>query len=228
MRELTLTFDNGPDAEVTPFVLDTLAARGIKATFFVIGRHGAAPGALALMERAHAEGHWIGNHTWTHSVPLGQVEGSDVIEAELARTQRLIGGLAHEPKLFRPSGGGGNLDQRLLNRPVVDYLCANRFTCVLWNAVPRDWNDPDGWMATAFSQLAAQPWSLLVLHDRPGGAMRHLPKFLDDVAAQDIRIRQDFPPDCLPITAGEITGPIDQFTTCPPNQRRQPAAIQRG
>jgi len=67
--DLTLSFDNGPTPDITPLVLDVLARRGFKSTFFVIGeklgRH------RALAERAHAEGHWIGNHTWSHSLPFG-------------------------------------------------------------------------------------------------------------------------------------------------------------
>ncbi len=68
--ELTLSFDNGPDPEATPRVLDVLAERGLKATFFVVGEQLRAHRALA--ERAHAEGHWIGNHTLTHPRPLGE------------------------------------------------------------------------------------------------------------------------------------------------------------
>ena len=56
----------------------------------------------------------------------------------------MLGALAHPDRLFRPFGGGGALDSGLLNRKVVDYLCAGGFTCVLWNCVPRDWEDPDG------------------------------------------------------------------------------------
>ena len=72
--EVTLTFDNGPDPEATPHVLDVLAARDLKATFFVVGERLAA--ARHLAERAHAEGHWIGNHTWTHRAPFGELEDS--------------------------------------------------------------------------------------------------------------------------------------------------------
>ena len=71
MFDLTLSFDNGPDPETTPRVLDILAERGIKTTFFVIGEKLADPQRRQLAERAHKEGHWIGNHTYTHSVPAG-------------------------------------------------------------------------------------------------------------------------------------------------------------
>ncbi|HKU98762.1 MAG TPA: polysaccharide deacetylase family protein [Vineibacter sp.] len=63
MATITLTFDNGPEPDVTPGVLDTLARHGLTSTFFVIGEKLAMPGRRALSERAAAEGHWIGNHT---------------------------------------------------------------------------------------------------------------------------------------------------------------------
>ena len=71
MFDVTLTFDNGPEPSVTPRVLDVLARRGVRTTFFVIGNKLLTRDARACTERAHAEGHWIGNHTWTHSRPLG-------------------------------------------------------------------------------------------------------------------------------------------------------------
>ena len=213
MFDLTLSFDNGPEPDVTPFVLDVLAARGIFTSFFVIGAKLQDPERRALAERAWRAGHWIGNHTFTHSVPLGARAEPDVGLAEIGRTEALIGGLAHANRLFRPFGGGGNLDGRLLKRSVVDYLVRHRYTCVLWNAVPRDWSDPDGWVERALDQCRSRDWTLMVLHDLPTGAMRHLPRFLDRAAAAGARFRQDFPPDCLPIRSGEIALPLDRYVS---------------
>ena len=72
MFDVTLTFDNGPEPSVTPRVLDVLARRGVRTTFFVIGNKLLTRDARACTERAHAEGHWIGNHTWTHTRPLAR------------------------------------------------------------------------------------------------------------------------------------------------------------
>lgn len=213
MTCVTLSFDNGPDPQVTPFVLDTLAERGVLSTFFVVGQRAAQPGGMALVERAHAAGHWIGNHTWTHSVPLGRRTEPDNADAEIGRTQRLLAPLAQHPPLFRPFGGGGILSQDLLSEAALRLLCDGGFTCVLWNAIPRDWADPDGWVETALAQVVAQPWSLVVLHDLPTGAMRHLPAFLDTLAARGTEIRQDFPPDCLPIVGGTVVRPIEGYVT---------------
>jgi len=208
MFDLTLSFDNGPTPEVTPHVLDVLCRHRVKSTFFVIGQKVAQQ--KALTERAHAEGHWIGNHTWSHSVPFGLMT-PDAAISEFDRTQQAIGSLLHRHRFFRPYGQGGNLDNRLLSRAVLEYLARETATIVLWSALPRDWNDPDGWVERALAQIAAQPWSLMVLHDLPTGAMRHLDRFLGLVADRGGRVRQDFPPDCLPMIDGRLTQPLDRY-----------------
>lgn len=213
MFDLTLSFDNGPEPTVTPRVLDVLAERGLKTTFFVIGEKLADPARRGLARRAHAEGHWIGNHTYTHSVPLGLQRAANSAEREIARTQSAMGDLAHPDRWFRPFGGGGNLDDRLLKPTVVDYLVRGRFSCVLWNAIPRDWDDPDGWVERALDQCRSQAWSLMVLHDLPTGAMAHLERFLDRATTAGARFRQDFPPACLPICRGEIRLPLAAYVS---------------
>jgi len=208
MFDLTLSFDNGPTPGVTPHVLDVLCRHRVKSTFFVIGQKVAQQKALA--ERAHAEGHWIGNHTWSHSVPFGLMTADAAVQ-EFDRTQQAIGSLLHHHHFFRPYGQGGNLDNRLLSRAVLEHLARETATIVLWSALPRDWNDPDGWVERALAQIAAQPWSLMVLHDLPTGAMRHLDRFLGLVADRGGRVRQDFPPDCLPMIDGRLTQPLDRY-----------------
>ena len=158
MLRLTLTFDNGPDPETTPFVLDVLARRSLRATFFVVGNKLSTPVGNELARHAHAEGHWIGNHTWTHSVPLGLLKSVRAISEEIRNTQEVIGVLTHPHRFFRPFGDGGNLDERLLNPAVLEVLAAERMSCVLWNAIPGDWKDPDGWVERALAQCRTQAW----------------------------------------------------------------------
>jgi len=208
MFDLTLSFDNGPTPDVTPHVLDVLARRNVKSTFFVIGEKLAQHRALA--ERTHAEGHWIGNHTLTHSLPFGLMPPG-AANAEFDQTQDTIGALMHPRRLFRPYGQGGNLDSRLLSRPVLAHLAQQKATIVLWSALPRDWEDADGWVERALAQAAASPWSLMVLHDIPGGAMRHLDRFIGLVQERGGRIRQELPPDCLPMVGGEMKFGIEGY-----------------
>jgi peptidoglycan/xylan/chitin deacetylase (PgdA/CDA1 family) len=213
MFDLTLTFDNGPDPETTPLVLDILARRNNRATFFVIGKNLALPGRRSLCERAAAEGHWIGNHTYTHSGPLGARQEAGLAEREIGRTQDELATLAHPHRYFRPQGGGGELGRHLLSMEATDFLRAGKYTCVLWNAIPGDWAAPDGWVERALMQCRQSDWTLMVLHDIATGAMRHLDRFLGRVTDSGGRFRQDFPPDCLPMADGIATDRFDSYVS---------------
>jgi peptidoglycan/xylan/chitin deacetylase (PgdA/CDA1 family) len=120
-HRVTLSFDNGPTPRVTPWVLDVLGERGVRSTFFVVGQQLRIPGTAAIARRAVAEGHWIGNHTLTHSVPLGELDDL-AVDREIASTQELIGDLSHPDRLFRPFGRGGIIDDRLLGHHALRRL----------------------------------------------------------------------------------------------------------
>jgi len=211
--DVTLTFDNGPEPAVTPRVLDELARADIRATFFVLGSKLADPERRAIAKRAHAEGQWIGNHTWSHQQPLGKLNDPARVISEIIDTEAAIDELAHPDHLFRPFGGGGAIGQHLLSAAAVDVLRKERMTCVLWNAVPRDWEDPRGWAETAIAQCLAQPWTVLVLHDLPSGAMGRLRIFIDRVLDHGGHFRQDFPPELVPIRRGEVRAPLEAYVT---------------
>ncbi len=211
--QVTLSFDNGPEPAVTPRVLDVLKQFDVKATFFVLGSKMADPARRAIAKRAHAEGHWIGNHTKTHSMPLGRMTDEAAVFDEILDTQSLIAELAHPDRLFRPFGGGGEIGPHLLNAAALRILASEKMTCVLWNAVPRDWEDPRGWAELALVQCLAQPWSLLVLHDLPTGAMGRLRIFIERVLDHGGSFRQDFPPQCVPLLRGEARAPMAPYVT---------------
>ncbi len=201
-KRVTLSFDNGPDPVTTPFVLDVLARRGVKTTFFIVGEKLLAERALA--ERAVAEGHWIGNHTWSHSQTFRERGEAEFVHAEIDRTQEVIGNLVHPDRLFRPYGGGGRLDGAL-NDVAARHLAARGYTGVIWNTIPGDWRDPEGWPETAFSQIPNSEWPLIVLHDHKAHAMRRLEGFLVEVQDRGYELRQDFPPDCIVMRHGVAT-----------------------
>jgi peptidoglycan/xylan/chitin deacetylase (PgdA/CDA1 family) len=211
--QVTLSFDNGPEPAVTPRVLDVLGSAGIKATFFVLGSKLADKKRRALAKRAHAEGHWIGNHTWSHEQPLGKLTDASRAVSEIVETQALIDELSHPDKLFRPFGGGGAIGPHLLSAAALDVLKKEKMTCVLWNAIPRDWEDPRGWAETALAQCLRQEWTLLVLHDLPTGAMGRLKIFIDRVLDHGGTFRQDFPKDCVPLSRGETLSDLRPYTT---------------
>jgi peptidoglycan/xylan/chitin deacetylase (PgdA/CDA1 family) len=202
---VTLSFDNGPSHRVTPWVLDVLRERGVRSTFFVVGEQLRAPGAAEIARRAAAEGHWIGNHTLTHSIPLAELDDAAAVDREIDETQELIGDLSHPDRLFRPFGRGGIIDGQLLGSHALGRLEDGRFTCVLWNSVPRDWERPDSWVATCLDDVATRPWSVVVIHDLPTGAMDHLPALLDGLDAIAAEVVQEFPDECVPLRRGVRT-----------------------
>ena len=118
-----------------------LAERGIAATFFVVGRKLATRAGQAVATRARAEGHVLGNHTFFHLTPLG-LASPEAAAQEIGATQDLLGDLAPE-RLFRPVGGHGGLGRHLLSPAARDLLVAGGYTCVLWNALPDDWDTPE-------------------------------------------------------------------------------------
>ncbi|MBO0703491.1 MAG: polysaccharide deacetylase family protein [Candidatus Dormibacteraeota bacterium] len=213
MGEVTLTFDNGPEPDTTPEVLESLARRRVLATFFVVGMKLARPGRRALVERTVAAGHWVGNHTYSHSAALGTLPAGEV-ESQIERTQALLGELAHPDRFFRPRGAeGGVIDRQLLSRAALDLLERDRYTLVLWNAVPRDWEDPHRWVDTALRLLAQVPRAVLVLHDLPTGAMQHLDAFLARALDLGARFVQTFPLECTPILRGVPQAPLDPYVS---------------
>ena len=144
----------------------------------------------------------------THRTPLGLLQDKGKVRAEILDAQAALGELAHPDRLFRPFGGGGALGPHLLNQEALAVLREHKMTCVLWNAIPRDWEDAHAWVARALEQCQAQPWTLLVLHDLPSGAMAHLPAFIAALRARGGQFEQDFPPDCVPIRRGEVIGEL--------------------
>jgi len=98
-KQVAITFDDGPDSEWTPRILDVLRDKGVKATFFVIGLE--AQKFPSVAQRIYAEGHEIGNHTFTH--PDISVISPQLMKLELNLTERLFASrIGIKTVLFRP------------------------------------------------------------------------------------------------------------------------------
>jgi peptidoglycan-N-acetylglucosamine deacetylase len=211
--KLSLTFDNGPTPGITDAVLDILADRHLRATFFVVGSQLRRPGGRDLARRAVAEGHRIGHHSMTHTILLGAAADPEAaVVSEIADLAPELEEFEDGEKLYRPYAAGGVLDRRVFSAAAVRYLAAHRYTCVLWSSVPHDWDDPLGWVDRALTDVSVQPWTVVVLHDLDTGAMAQLPRFLDELAALGVEIAADFPESCLPIRAGRVHQDLSSLT----------------
>jgi peptidoglycan-N-acetylglucosamine deacetylase len=215
MRQVTLTFDNGPDPAVTPGVLDCLAAHGIKSTFFVLGERVSDPVRAPFARRALEEGHRVGNHTFSHRTPLGDLSREaaldefDRTEAALDLLNGALGPRTH--RLFRPYGGRGTVGPHLLHPAVVERLERGGHTCVLWNVVPGDFRYPDDWPQRAVEACRSREWSLVVLHDIHATTLAHLDSFLRQLKHEGYAFTQEYPPECTPIVNGRIVLPIGNY-----------------
>ncbi|MBO8165044.1 MAG: polysaccharide deacetylase family protein [Brevibacillus sp.] len=128
-RQVSLTFDDGPDTVFTPKVLDVLKQHNVKATFFLIGnRIEAHP---EIVKRIIREGHEVGNHSYSHP-NLPKLKPNQ-FHAEVLRTQDLIARHSgYRPKFIRPPYGAINEEQ-------VKWLASQGFTMVNWNVDSLDW-----------------------------------------------------------------------------------------
>lgn len=131
--QIALTFDDGPNPAWTPRLLDVLAEHGVKATFFMLGSR--AEQEPKLVQRIAAEGHLIGNHSWSHP-NLSRTAAARVRE-ELIRTSAVLEQITGQRvQYFRPPFGA--------RRPVVFSIARELgMTPVLWNAMTSDWSKKD-------------------------------------------------------------------------------------
>ena len=125
-----LTFDDGPHPVHTPKILDFLKARHLHATFFVVGENAAR--YPALIQRIVAEGHQIGNHTWSHPALIAMSDTA--VRSQLQRTHDAIfKACGKAPTAFRPPYGKLSARQRAWIEKEFHYQT------VLWNIDTLDW-----------------------------------------------------------------------------------------
>lgn len=149
---MSLTFDDGPTA-FTEKILDILRARNVTATFFVCGRN--VERYPQILRRAQAEGHTIGNHTYSH--PLPYFHRRAFFASQIDRTQEAIGKVTGlRPTLFRPPYGKRWFGLR-------SVLRQRGLHCVKWSNTGQDWAEGSDVVGNTLKGLG--PGSIILLHD---------------------------------------------------------------
>lgn len=182
-RAVALTFDDGPNPIATPRILDALAARGVKATFFVLGRH--ADRWPELVRRMSDEGHVIGNHGFFHRKL--HVHGPAYVRRDLTMGVESIERAASvRPRLFRAPHGFRN--------PWVSPIATSLGErTVGWSLGVWDSSRPGVDVIVRRTVDGSRPGSILLLHDGDGYDMDGdrtqtadaVPKIVDELGARD-------------------------------------------
>ena len=157
-RRIALTFDDGPDPAWTPRVLDVLAGRDVRATFFVIGERAAkSPELIRAMQSA---GHEVGNHSWSH--PSLWLCAPPRTAEEIGRTHELLTDLTGSaPRYFRPPWG-------MVNAPMFAVLRRHRLRCVFWSIQPEGLRPVRAATQVERVLSRARPGAIVDLHDAEG------------------------------------------------------------
>jgi len=167
---IAMTFDDGPHPQNTPRLLDILAKRNIKATFYVIGRSvNLYPGVL---RRTVAEGHEIGNHSQTHRLlsKLGDAE----VRKEMQQCQDAIGRAAGvRPRTMRPPYGGLLQRQRTMIHDEFGY------PTILWSVDPLDWKRPGASVIASRILANTTAGGIVLAHDLHSQTVDAMPATLD-------------------------------------------------
>ncbi len=170
--DIHLTFDDGPHGTWTAEILDVLAEHGAVATFFPIGNQ--VDDGEALLRRAVAEGHRIGNHTWDHDrlVGIDEAEFDDVV----GRTAGAItDSTGLTPTCLRPPGGEIDDDAQ-------QWARSRGLSVEMWTVDPQDWREPgaDAIVDDVIARVTAG--DVVLLHDGGGDrsqTVRALDRLLD-------------------------------------------------
>jgi len=173
-RVVAMTFDDGPSAALTPKLLDILKERKIHATFFVVGQNAAE--YPDILKRAVAEGHEIGNHSWSHP-QLTSLSAAGV-KAQIEKTNAAIkAAIGHDPTIMRPPYGATSAR---LNKLYADTY---GMKVILWSVDPLDWKYRNS--AHVKSSILSQvgPGAIILSHDIHATTVAAMPATLDALLA---------------------------------------------
>jgi cellulose synthase/poly-beta-1,6-N-acetylglucosamine synthase-like glycosyltransferase/peptidoglycan/xylan/chitin deacetylase (PgdA/CDA1 family)/spore germination protein YaaH len=210
-KKIAITFDDGPDPRWTPKILDILKREHVPATFFVIGLD--ASQSPELLRREYAEGHEIGNHTYTH--PAWDEISKTQARWELNLTQRLIEStLGVKTILFRPPYGIDHQPEYAEEVAQLPFAQEMGYLIIGQKIDPHDWQVVHGKPNPASEILdqvlqQANDGNIILFHDGGGDrsqTIAALPQVIDTLRARGYTFVSV--PDLLGKTRAQVMLPL--------------------
>ncbi|HYR23069.1 MAG TPA: polysaccharide deacetylase family protein [Chthoniobacterales bacterium] len=178
-HQVAITFDDGPDPQWTPKVLDILKAANVKAAFFLVGVN--AEKYPGLVRRIVNEGHEIGNHTYYH--PNLALAWPEHVRLELNATQLLLETITgRSTTLFRPPYAADTQPSQMSELMPLQIAQELSYLVVLENIDPQDWAKPGADIILQRVKQQRRDGSIILLHDGGGDrsqTVTALPRILD-------------------------------------------------
>ena len=168
-KRVFLTFDDGPSTTVTPLILDLLAEKNIKATFFVLGsRVDMNP---SLVKREYDEGHFIANHGYSHK--YGDIYSNtqavlDEYNKANDSIKKAIGNENYNSLVFRFPGGSSGGPYHDIKQEAKEFLKQNGIASVDWNALTNDAagaNTKEKIMENFYNTIQNKTSIVILMHD---------------------------------------------------------------
>jgi peptidoglycan-N-acetylglucosamine deacetylase len=202
---IAITFDDGPNPELTPRLLDMLKERGIKATFFVVGKN--VEEFPAIVTRMALDGHEVANHSWSH--PTLTKLGVESFRKQIENTnQAIANATGKRPVLMRPPYGATSVS---LNKRLNEQF---GLKVILWSVDPLDWKYRNSSRVYNSIIQNTRPGSIILAHDIHPTTVAAMPATLDALLAKGYKfvtvselIAMEVPPQLAKKDAAAATVP---------------------
>ncbi|RFS21129.1 polysaccharide deacetylase family protein [Chitinophaga silvatica] len=180
-KVVALSFDDGPLPTYTPVILDVLKMEKVAAAFFCIGKH--ITGNEHLLQRIYAEGHAIGNHTYSHAFWFDMKLSGSMLKDMQQMDVMTTTATGLQPRLFRPPYG-------VTNPNLARAVKAGGYIPVGWNIRSLDTvaKNQDELLNRVVSQL--QPGAVILLHDTCQITAEILPTLINRIREQGYRFER--------------------------------------
>lgn len=174
-KHVAITFDDGPHPTLTPRLLDILRERGVRATFYLVGKNISA--YPEIVQRMVAEGHEIGNHSYNHPSFL-KLSPAGLAQEVKSTNEALADAVPQKPTTIRPPYGATNAS--ITKRLSEEF----GLTVVMWSVDPQDWKYRNASRVSSHIIQNTVPGSIILAHDIHPSTVDAMPPALDALLAK--------------------------------------------